>query len=99
MNKKAGRLRDIDAARPEHQRQALQCLRLTADEFAARAALTEDELAALDRIATGHYVRNAAAILRAIEFRAAYAYGRPTERHEHSGEVTFHFVEDETGRA
>ena len=96
----AGRHRRLDAAQPKDQRQAQELRRrLTATEFAEGVRLTDDHLAAPDRIAQGHYVRNAAAILRAIEFCAAYAYGRPTERQEHTGEVTFRIVEAEDGKA
>lgn len=71
--------------------------RLNLPEFRKRARLSEAEMAILDEISTGKYVRNAASILKAIEFRAGYAYGKPKEPVEHSGTIRVELLEDADG--
>ena len=68
------------ASKRKGTRQAAAVLaRLGDAEFRERVRLTEAELRVLDRIASGAYVRNAASIMRAIEFRASYAYSKPKQ--------------------
>jgi hypothetical protein len=56
--------------------------RLGDEEFRAQMQLTEDQVAALDDIASGRPPRNALAIIRAIELKSMYAYSRPPTRME-----------------
>lgn len=56
-------------------------------EFAARCHLTEDEMAMLDKLCTCP-PRNAAAALAALKLKIEYAYGKPVQQVEHSGDVT-----------
>lgn len=73
-------------ARPKHKAKALDLL--DAAQFSDGLRFTDDELDVLKKISNGTYVRNATAVLRAIELRAGYAYGKPKDKIEHSGEVT-----------
>lgn len=56
-------------------------------EFAARCHLTEDEMVMLDKLCTCP-PRNAAAALAALRLKIEYAYGKPVQQVEHSGDVT-----------
>jgi hypothetical protein len=61
-------------------RQAKELLkRLDGDEFLKRVQLTESEVKVLDRICSGKYVRNAAAIMGALRTRIEYAYVKPRQ--------------------
>lgn len=53
--------------------------RLDGNAFRERAQFTEEEMRVLERIASGKYVRNAAAIERVFRFRAEYAYAKPRQ--------------------
>ena len=77
-------------------RQAAKLLaRLDTQAFRERARLTEAEMRMLDRLSSGAAVpRHAPTILHAIEFRAEYAYARPRQEVEHSGNVIFEIHKD-----
>ena len=61
--------------------------RLSAAEFRERAQFTEDELEILDACCSHRPPRNALAILNALKFRAEFAYPKPKQEVEHSGQV------------
>jgi hypothetical protein len=66
--------------------------RLSQEAFREYARLYPHQLDVLHRIASGEPIRNAAACLRAIELLASYAYSKPKQEHEHSGDVTISVV-------
>jgi len=53
--------------------------RLNEPEFRERMQLTEMEASALDRIASGEYVRNASAIIAAIKIKIDSAYSKQVQ--------------------
>ena len=53
--------------------------RLSEPEFRERVRVTEIEMAALDKIASGEYVRNANAIISAIKIKIESAYSRQVQ--------------------
>lgn len=54
--------------------------RLDEPEFRERMKLSEDEANALDRIASGQYVRNAASVIAAIRLKIESAYPKQPTR-------------------
>jgi hypothetical protein len=61
---------------------------LAQEDFRQAAQLDQETVNNLHKIARGVGVRNAMASIRSAEFLASFAYSKPKQEHEHSGDVT-----------
>jgi len=61
------------------------------DELRALLRPTEEELAALDRIGRGVYVRGAAAIVSLFKTRLEFSLSKPPQQHQVAGSVTINW--------
>jgi hypothetical protein len=67
--------------------------RLTEDQTREQLRLTEDEIAFLDRCASGRAPRNAFACIAAIKLKLDFTQPKPQQKIEHSGSVEITKIE------